>query len=93
MQPAPGPRRASLVGPILLIILGALFLYWNWHPDFNPWYVLGNYWPLILIFIGIGKLWDNQRQRQDPSRGGGRSAGSTIGVIAIVIIVIILISH
>ena len=57
------PRRISLVGPLILITIGALFLLHNWRPDFEPWPILATYWPLILIFIGLGKVWDNSRVR------------------------------
>ena len=60
------PRRASLVFPVLLIALGAIFLYANWHPYFDPWPILWTYWPLILIFIGLGTIWDHWRRRQNP---------------------------
>ncbi len=49
------PRRGSLVFPIILITVGALFLFRNWHPGFDPVPILWTYWPLILIFIGVGK--------------------------------------
>src|SRR5260370_10148236 len=60
------PRRGSLVFPIILITVGALLLFRNWHPGFDPVPILWTYWPLILIFIGVGKIWDNvQRSRSE----------------------------
>ncbi len=50
------PRRVSLVLPIILITVGILFLVRNWHPAFEPWAILLDYWPLILIFVGLGKI-------------------------------------
>ena len=49
-------RRNSLVVPILLITLGALFLFRNWHPGFEIGHVLRTYWPLLLIAVGLGKI-------------------------------------
>ncbi len=75
--------------PLLLIIVGGLFLYANWKPGFDPWRILGTYWPLILIFLGLGKIWDN-------SRGGGTqgySSGSSIGMLAFVVVIIVLLWH
>jgi LiaI-LiaF-like transmembrane region len=60
------PRHGSLVFPILMITFGALFLYANWRPSFDPWPVLTTYWPLILIFLGLGKIWDVWRGRGNP---------------------------
>ena len=56
-------RRTSLVVPILLIALGALFLFRNWHPGFSPYQILKTYWPLILVLVGLGKIWDSSRSR------------------------------
>src|SRR5881628_578131 len=48
------PRRVSLVLPIILITIGALFLLHNWRPAFDPLPILATYWPLILIFVVLG---------------------------------------
>lgn len=83
------PRSVSLVFPILLILVGGLFLYANWKPAFDPWPILKTYWPLILILVGLGKMWDAVR------RGGGGDSGrfpvgSTIGILAFVLILVVL---
>ena len=49
-------ERPPLVFPIVLIVVGALFLYANYRPNFDAWYVLRTYWPLILIFVGLEAL-------------------------------------
>lgn len=88
-----GPRSTSLVFPILLIVLGGIFLYANWHPFFDPWPILWTYWPLILIFIGLGTIWDHWRRRQNPDAPAGSSAGASLGAIAFIIILILLLGH
>lgn len=45
------PRRNNL-GGVILIVLGFIFLGQN----FIPWFHFGDYWPLILIVIGISLL-------------------------------------
>ncbi len=85
------PRRTSLVVPILLIAVGAIVLYSNWRPSFDPWPILWTYWPLILIFIGAGKMWDSWQRRQNPDAAtSGSSMGATIGAIAFVIVLVAL---
>src|ERR1700730_18564709 len=89
-------RRNSLVLPIVLITIGAMFLYANWRPAFDPWPILRTYWPLILVFVGLGKMWDATRARQNldsPARSGGVSLGATFGALAFVLVLIILFWH
>lgn len=87
------PRRVSLVFPIILITLGALFLLHNWRPAFDPWSVLADYWPLILVFVGLGMIWDNFQRRRNPNAAPGISVGSTIGILAFVFVLAILLWH
>lgn len=83
------PRSVSLVFPILLILVGGLFLYANWKPAFDPWPILRTYWPLILIFVGLGKMFDAVRQKTSPD-GSRFPIGSTIGIVAFVAILVLL---
>lgn len=87
------PRRVSLVFPIILITIGALFLLHNWRPAFDPWPILQTYWPLILIFIGLGKVWDNVLRSRNPNAPPGISIGATIGVLAFVVVLVFLLWH
>jgi len=48
----PNGRSRALLPGLLLIVLGALFLANNLLPRFH----FGDYWPIILIAIGIGIL-------------------------------------
>ena len=57
-------ERRPLVFPIVLIVVGALFLYANYRPGFDAWYVLRTYWPLILIFLGLARIFDSTRARR-----------------------------
>jgi hypothetical protein len=79
------PRRDSFGGAIILIALGVFLLLWNIRPGFNPWLVLERYWPLILIFIGVGKMWDSYEARRHPDspRAGGIS-GVAIALLILV---------
>jgi hypothetical protein len=87
------PRRISLVGPLILITIGALFLLHNWRPDFEPWPILATYWPLILIFIGLGRVWDNMQRSRNPNAPPGISIGATIGMLAFVFVLVALLWH
>jgi len=57
---SPSPERhGSLVGGIVLIVIGLLFLANNLLPDFR----FGDYWPLILVAIGGSLLWKSWRPK------------------------------
>ena len=51
-------NRETLVMPVVLIVLGLLFLAHNL--EFIQWRqlreILGTWWPLILIAVGVGQL-------------------------------------
>ena len=42
-----------MTGPLILIVLGILFLLNNLYPDVYPF---GRVWPLILVVIGVAKV-------------------------------------
>src|SRR5260370_13125203 len=87
------PRRVSLVVPIIFITIGVLFLLRNWRPDFEPWPILRDYWPLILIFIGVGKIWDSTYRSRNPNAPPGIPVGATVGTLAFVVVLVLLLSH
>jgi hypothetical protein len=73
--------------------MGALFLLQRWNPAFDPKSILLTYWPLILIFIGIGKIWDNVQRSRNPNAPPGISLGATFGAVAFVLVIGMLIWH
>jgi len=87
------PRRVSLVFPLILITIGALFLIQSWRPAFDPWSVLRDWWPALLIFVGLGMVWDSMRKRRNPNAPPGISVGSTMGVLFFALILIFVVAH
>jgi len=79
--------RGSITGAMILIAIGVVFLVANTHPDIDPWPILFRYWPLILIFIGVGKIFDSFVFRD---RTGTPTAdhvsGVTVAFIALILI-------
>jgi membrane-bound ClpP family serine protease len=55
-------RRISLMGPVVLIVVGAMFLV----AQFVPGWGIGKTWPALLIVIGILKLVDSSRPPRAP---------------------------
>lgn len=89
-MPAPLPPRRyrrSFAGPLVLIILGVVFLLGNLH--LLSWMRLGtlfaHYWPALLILWGVIKLIEYQQAQRDgvPHRGIG--AGGIFLCIFIVV--------
>jgi len=82
----PGTRRSSLVGAVLLVALGLLFLYSNFRPGLDPWPLLSRYWPVLLIFLGLGKVWDQFRARDSSQAGRAWLGGGEIAVILLLVV-------
>jgi hypothetical protein len=87
METEPRPRRGHLGFALVLIALGVMLLVMIRRPDFDPWRALGRYWPLILIFLGLGQIIDRQMNRNNPQ--GARSSwisGTAIALLALVVL-------
>src|SRR5262245_37684811 len=49
-------RRRSITGPLMLLLIGCLFLWRNLHPDWPLFDTLARFWPFILIAWGTLRL-------------------------------------
>jgi hypothetical protein len=49
-------RRGSIIGPIILILIGAAFLINNLRPDLPVLRMIGEYWPWLLVIWGVIRL-------------------------------------
>jgi N-terminal domain of toast_rack, DUF2154/Domain of unknown function (DUF5668) len=95
VSPGPGGpryRRGSIAGPIILISLGVLFLIGTMRPDFDVWGVMWRYWPLILIFVGLGKIFDYlwMREHPDTIRHNGVSGVGVALLLLLILFVLVL---
>jgi hypothetical protein len=94
MNDKPNHRHGSMAGAILLIAVGVVFLYATLHPAFNLWPFLERYWPLILIFLGLAKLWDYFWVRSHPdSARGGEISGIALALLLVALIAGLAYSH
>jgi hypothetical protein len=78
-------RRGSFTGALIVIAIGIFFLIVNLRPEPDVWwYVLSRYWPVILIIIGLGKMWDAWMDRARPDATAPRhDSGAPIAVLLI----------
>jgi hypothetical protein len=83
--------RPSLALPLIAIALGVIFLYANWRPAFDPWSVLRTWWPLALILLGLGKIWDNMRAQ--PEGSGRTPIGALAGAVIFIVVIAALVWH
>ena len=76
--------RRSITGPIILLLIGALFLWRNLHPTVPIFDVLSQYWPFLLILWGLLRLGEALLMRGQWR--GGFSGGEIVLIIFICII-------
>jgi hypothetical protein len=66
-------RRASLIAPLILILIGGVFLLNNIRPDLSVWRLVASYWPWVLVGWGairvVEILFNWQRGQGAPSTG------------------------
>ncbi len=73
----PPRRRRSFAGPLVLIILGVVFLLGNMHV--LTWHTLGlwfaRYWPVLIIIWGVVKLIEYYQAQREGTRPSGLGVG------------------
>jgi len=52
------PVGGALTAGLILIILGIVFLIENFYAPFSAWRLVSRYWPVILIVIGLRRMYD-----------------------------------
>lgn len=78
-------RRRSFAGPIILILIGVLFLLKNFGVNL-PWHLLATWWPLLLVLLGVIRLVEYFTAKKEgtypPAVGGG-----TVFLIVLIILI------
>ncbi|HWY26289.1 MAG TPA: toast rack family protein [Candidatus Angelobacter sp.] len=89
--------RRSITGALVLIALGVIFLYSNLRPGFDPWSVLSRYWPLLLIFWGLGRIFDYfmfERENVNGVNVGTRGYGGEVfAIVVLVVLFMVALGH
>jgi hypothetical protein len=80
-------RRNSIGGALIVIAIGVFFLVINLHPELNAWSIVLRYWPVLLIAIGLGYIWDAWMDRTYPPTDGPRHhSGAPVAVLVALLI-------
>src|SRR5580658_3021419 len=82
--------RRSITGPLILLLIGCLFLWRNLHPELPVFDLMAQYWPFLLIVWGLMRLieallWRNG-SGDNRVRGGSSSGGEVVLVIFVCMI-------
>ena len=87
MAPRGNSRSGSIGGALIVIAVGIFFLITNLYPDLDGWSIARRYWPVLLIAIGLGYIWDAlmDRKYSDPSAPRHHS-GAPVAVFIILIV-------
>jgi N-terminal domain of toast_rack, DUF2154/Domain of unknown function (DUF5668) len=87
-------RRSSIGGALIVIAVGVFFLIINLHPDLNAWSIIQRYWPVLLIAIGLGYIWDAWMDRTYSQADGPRHhSGAPIAVLVVLILLVFALWH
>src|SRR5215831_4907658 len=83
-----GYRRRSTAGPVVLIVLGVLFLLGNL--GYLSWsrlgYLFARYWPLLIILWGVIKLVEHYEAQRCGYRARGLGFGGILFLVFLVMI-------
>ncbi len=83
--PAPQYRyRRSIAGPLVLIVIGLLFLLRNFGMRFPIWHFFGHWWPLLLILWGVIALIEHTTSQRMGYRTRHLGAGGIVLLIFLV---------
>jgi hypothetical protein len=50
-------HSGALTAGLIMIVFGVIFLVENFYAPFSAWRLIARYWPLILIIIGLKRIY------------------------------------
>ena len=63
-------RSSALTWGTILIFIGLIFFLQNVYGHFSAWQLIARYWPVILIIVGLRKLYDYVTWQERPADPG-----------------------
>ncbi len=83
------PRRRSIFGGILFIVIGLVFLAHEFVPEIGIGRIFERYWPLLLVLWGVALLIDHLLASRT---GAPRASAVSGGEIALIIILLLVVA-
>ena len=83
----PPPPRRSMAGPVVLIVMGIVFLMatMGMLHGYQLWGIYGKYWPALIILWGVIKLVEHQRARSEGTRATGIGVGGVFLLLFVIL--------
>jgi Domain of unknown function (DUF5668)/Putative adhesin len=81
------PRSSGIFGGLVLISVGVLLLIRNYH-GLDLWHLLGHWWPLLLIFLGLIKLYERTVGQNSSEPGAARITGGEIWLLVAMVAIV-----
>jgi hypothetical protein len=61
-------KQESLFWGVILLLVGVLFMLDNFGVNIDLWDVIGDFWPTILIAIGLKNIWYHYSAKRQKER-------------------------
>ncbi|HEV2615026.1 MAG TPA: DUF4097 family beta strand repeat-containing protein [Candidatus Acidoferrales bacterium] len=81
-------QRRSIFGGLILILIGVIFLLYEYHPEMEIGRLFEHYWPLLLILWGIARLFDHLFASRRGDAGPPGISGGEIALIVLLLLVV-----
>jgi N-terminal domain of toast_rack, DUF2154/Domain of unknown function (DUF5668) len=81
-------RHPSITGALIVIAVGIFLLVVNLYPQLDAMGVLRRYWPVAIILIGVGKVWEAFQYRGAPGRPDDRPTSAMPFVVLLLVVLL-----
>jgi len=81
-------RRRSVFSGVILILIGVLFLLYEYHPEIQIGRLFLHYWPLLLILWGVARLFDHLVASRAGETGPPAISGGEVALIVLLLVAV-----
>ncbi|HVB35851.1 MAG TPA: DUF4097 family beta strand repeat-containing protein [Candidatus Acidoferrales bacterium] len=81
-------RRRSVFGGLLFILIGVVFLLYEYHPEMEIGRLFTHYWPLLLILWGVARLFDYLFASRSGQPGPAAISGGEVALIVLLLLAV-----